>query len=86
MKCESGFSASAFILLAFAFFLPSQNPASGQKEFGLAENEWLSKWERAQDLYIKAKDYFAEKDYKRAETELDSCLEFFPEHSGALSG
>ena len=84
MKCESGFSASAFLILVFASVLPGLNPASQQKEFSPAENELFSKWERAQAHFIKGESYFARKNYARTEVELDSCLEVFPGHAGAL--
>jgi hypothetical protein len=85
MKCGYGFSARAFIILIFASILPGLNPASGQKESGLAENERVSKWERAQAYFIKGEVYIARKDYAPAEKELNFCLEFFPDHAGALS-
>ncbi|MFZ2054619.1 MAG: hypothetical protein WAU81_10525, partial [Candidatus Aminicenantales bacterium] len=84
MRCGSAFPASALIILIYASILPSLNPASGKKQSGLSENELLSRWERARDFFVKGEDYFSRKDYSRAETELNSCLQFFPDHAGAL--
>ena len=73
-----------FIILSFATLLWTAHPVQAQKESGLTEQEFAPKWERANLLFLKGKDYFAKKELDKAEAEFKACLEVSPEHAEAL--
>jgi len=75
---------ATFLILSFALLLWVSHPLLAQKEPGQSQKGATSKWEQANTLFLKGKDYFAKKELGRAETEFKACLEILPGHAEAL--
>jgi len=73
-----------FTLLLFATLLWPSYPVLAQKASGSSEKEFAAKWESANPLFLKGREYFGKEDFDRAEAEFKTCLEILPEHADAL--
>jgi len=75
---------AAFLILSFAGLLWTGHPLLAQEGSGQSDRALTSKWEQANALFLKGKDYFAKKELDGAEAELKASLEILPEHADAL--
>jgi pentatricopeptide repeat protein len=73
-----------FFVLCLACLLRSAPLILAQQEPGPKDQEFASKWERANPHFLKGKDFFARKEIDLAEAEFRACLEVLPKHAEAL--
>ena len=71
-------------MLCFATILCASLAVQAHTGPGPTEKELAAKWERANALFLKGKDYFSGKEFAKAEAEFKACLEVLPEHADAL--
>lgn len=70
------------LLVIFIFFL-GVNYIFGQKGFYQDEKRMIQKFKIADKFFQKGKSYFIKKKFKKAEKELNKCLEIMSQHSEA---
>jgi tetratricopeptide (TPR) repeat protein len=90
MKQKLKFSVSASIVFLFActIILGKSNllyfeSTYAQREFHMVEKKLVEKYKVAQKYYLEGKKKFIKEDFKKAEEELDKCLQVMPEHADA---
>ncbi len=54
-----------------------------QREFHMVEKKLVEKYKLAQKYYLNGKKSFIKEDFKKAEEELNKCLQVMPEHADA---
>jgi tetratricopeptide (TPR) repeat protein len=70
------------LLVIFIFFL-GVNYIFGQKGFYADEKRMIQKFKIADKFFQKGKSYFIKRKFKKAEKELNKCLEIMSQHSEA---
>lgn len=71
------FTISVFMMLLFGNF------SFGQKGFYMSEKKLYEKYKMSVKHFEKGKEHYHKGDYKKAEKELQKCLEVFPKHNQA---
>jgi tetratricopeptide (TPR) repeat protein len=72
--CVSVFGESSFLCFESMY---------AQREFHMVEKKLVEKYKLAQKYYLNGKKNFIKDDLKKAEEELDKCLQVMPEHADA---
>jgi len=76
-------NAGTFIVLFVFIFMLGALFCFGQKDYTREEKLLFQRFKIANKYFEDGKKYFLKEEYKKAEKELEKCLEKMPEHSGA---